>query len=73
MDEKIKLALKKIHEEIDVSNDDFSSFLFWLVEEKEYSAKSIISVVDSPHKYVIEWELYHKWVYDNYFTTENGD
>lgn len=67
MDEGIKSALREMREEINVDNDHFSSFLYWLVEEKNYSAKSIIAVVVSPHKYMLEWEVFLNWVYDTYY------
>tara|TARA_R100000656_G_scaffold124998_2_gene104896 strand:- start:344 stop:520 length:177 start_codon:yes stop_codon:yes gene_type:complete len=41
-----------------VTNDDFTPFLRWLVEEKEYSTQSIINVVSEPYKYSLEYEEY---------------
>ena len=39
-----------------LTNKDFPRFLRWLVKEKEYLAGSIINVVESPHKYALEYK-----------------
>jgi len=39
-----------------VTNIDFPKFLRWLVKEKEYLSSSIINVVESPHKYALEYK-----------------
>ena len=40
----------------EVTVDDFSRFLKWLVSEKEYTTSSIINVVDAPYKYRLEYQ-----------------
>tara|TARA_B110001454_G_C12484716_1_gene335866 strand:- start:273 stop:428 length:156 start_codon:yes stop_codon:yes gene_type:complete len=39
----------------EITNDDFTSFLRWLFKEKEYTALSIINVVESPYKFGLEY------------------
>ena len=41
-----------------VTNDDFVSFLYWLLNEKEYCSGSIINVVDKPYKYCLEYRQF---------------
>jgi hypothetical protein len=40
--------------------DRFTFFLYWLVEDKDYSAKSIVDVVDKPYHYKLLWDEYNE-------------
>ena len=46
---------------IDLGSTSFISFLNYLVDEKEFSAKDIVHVVQKPYKYE---KLYNKYMND---------
>ena len=43
---------------IEVTDDGFTPFLRWLVNDRQYSANSIINVVDKPHAFNLEYNQY---------------
>jgi len=45
-------------EKISVTNDDFVSFLYWMVDEHGYKAKDIIPIVEKPWKWQEEYEAF---------------